>query len=88
VWIPRHGLFNLGGTSGAPVIPAQDLDRGPLLQHAGDHGEVGGRARSAAGRVYNAKLVTEVAQKILVDGDSVEDAVAWGQAEMEKLAAK
>jgi hypothetical protein len=38
--------------------------------------------------VFNAKIVTAVAQKILVDGDSVEDAVAWGQAEMEKLAAK
>jgi multiple sugar transport system substrate-binding protein len=39
-----------------------------------------------SGKVYNAKIVTGVAQKILVDGSSVEDAVSWGQAEMEKLA--
>ncbi|MEO1018526.1 MAG: extracellular solute-binding protein, partial [Pseudomonadota bacterium] len=40
------------------------------------------------GDVFNAKIVSTVAQKILVDGDSVEEAVTWGQAEMEKLAAK
>ncbi len=39
------------------------------------------------GDVSNAKIVSTVAQKILVDGDSVEEAVTWGQAEMEKLAA-
>jgi multiple sugar transport system substrate-binding protein len=38
-----------------------------------------------AAKVNNAKIVTQVMQKILVDGMSTKDAVAWGQAEIEKL---
>ncbi len=35
-----------------------------------------------------AKIVSQSLQKVLVDGQSVDDAVAWAQAEIEKLAAK
>ena len=35
-----------------------------------------------------AKIVSNSLQKIIVDGQSVDDAVAWAQAEIEKLAAK
>lgn len=38
-----------------------------------------------ASKVNNAKIVTQVAQKIIVDGMSAADAVAWGAAEIEKL---
>lgn len=35
-----------------------------------------------------AKIVTQSVQKVIVDGDSAEDAVAWATEEIEKLAAK
>ena len=35
-----------------------------------------------------AKIVTQSLQKVIVDGQSVDEAVAWAQAEIEKLAAK
>jgi len=38
-----------------------------------------------ASKVNNAKIVTQVAQKIIVDGMSAADAVAWGTDEIEKL---
>jgi multiple sugar transport system substrate-binding protein len=58
------------------------------MAESGIVGGYKGPPSALSGEVFNAKLVTAVAQKILVDGDSVEDAVSWGQAEMEKLAAK
>lgn len=39
-----------------------------------------------AGRVFDANILTKVLQKVLVDRGSVEDAVRWGQMEIEKLA--
>jgi hypothetical protein len=38
-----------------------------------------------ASKVNNAKVVTQIVQKILVDRLSAKDAVAWGTAEIEKL---
>ena len=38
-----------------------------------------------SGKVYDANILTKVLQKVLVDRVSVEDAVAWGQAEIDKL---
>lgn len=38
-----------------------------------------------AAQVFNARIVTNAMQKVLVDGTSVEDAVAWAQEEIEKL---
>lgn len=38
--------------------------------------------------VYNAKIVSESLQRVLVDGEGVEDAVAWAQSEIEALAAE
>ncbi len=39
-----------------------------------------------AGRVFDANILTKVLQKVLVDRDSVDDAVAWGQKQIEQLA--
>lgn len=47
-----------------------------------------GPPTALAGQVNNAKIITAVMQKILVDGMKVGDAVAWGHAEIEKLASK
>lgn len=58
------------------------------MAESGIVGGYKGPPSALSGEVYNAKIVTAVAQKILVDGDSVEDAVSWRQAEMENLAAK
>jgi multiple sugar transport system substrate-binding protein len=47
-----------------------------------------GPPTALSGAVNNAKIITNVMQKILVDNMKVEDAVAWGHAEIEKLAAR
>lgn len=39
-----------------------------------------------AGKVYDANILTKVLQKILVDRESVGDAVGWGQKQIEDLA--
>jgi multiple sugar transport system substrate-binding protein len=39
-----------------------------------------------AGKVYDANILTKVLQKVLVDGTSVDDAVAWGQQQITDLA--
>jgi len=39
-----------------------------------------------AGRVYDANILTKVLQKVLVDRASVEEAVGWGQKQIEELA--
>ncbi len=39
-----------------------------------------------SGRVADATILTKALQKVLVDGTSVADAVAWGQAQIEELA--
>ncbi len=41
-----------------------------------------------ASEIVHAKIVSNVVQRIVVEGQSVEEAVAWGQAEMERLAAQ
>jgi hypothetical protein len=45
-----------------------------------------GPPTALAGRAFEAKIVTSVAQRILVDGKSVEESVAWGQEQYEALA--
>jgi len=39
-----------------------------------------------AGRVFDANILTKVLQKVLVDRTSVEEAVGWGQRQIEELA--
>lgn len=45
-----------------------------------------GPPTALSGAVFNAKIVSGVIQKIVVDGMPVEEAVAWGHGEMERLA--
>jgi multiple sugar transport system substrate-binding protein len=44
-----------------------------------------GPPNALAGKVWDATIVTKVLQKIIVDGSSVKDAVAWGQQQIEGL---
>jgi len=38
-----------------------------------------------AGKVYDANILTKVLQKVLVDRVSVDEAVGWGQQQIEAL---
>ncbi len=79
-----------------PIYKAQ-LDI-PLFKNNPDFANVGQMAETGivtgyqgpptalAGRAFEAKIVTSVAQRILVDGKSVEESVAWGQEQYEALA--
>lgn len=46
-----------------------------------------GPPSATAAAIFNAKIVTQSLQRMLVDGESAEKAAAWAQAEMERLAA-
>jgi multiple sugar transport system substrate-binding protein len=79
-----------------PIYKAQ-LDI-PLFKNNPDFANVGQMAETGivtgfqgpptalAGRAFEAKIVTSVAQRILVDGKSVDESVAWGQEQYEALA--
>lgn len=81
----------------APVYPAL-LDQMPLFasnpafanfKTLAQEGFVDGYAgppNALSGRVFDANVLTKVLQRILVDRASVEDAVAWGQQQIEQLA--
>jgi multiple sugar transport system substrate-binding protein len=83
----------------APIYP-QMLDTMPLFSNnpafrdfhkMAENGFTDGYAgppNVLAGRVYDANILTKVLQKILVDRTSVEDAVTWGQQQIEELAKK
>lgn len=70
----------------------------PLFKNNPDFANVGQMAETGivtgfqgpptalAGRAFEAKIVTSVAQRILVDGKSVDESVAWGQEQYEALA--
>ena len=45
-----------------------------------------GPPNALSGKVWDATILTKALQKVLVDGASVEDAVKWGQAQIETLA--
>jgi multiple sugar transport system substrate-binding protein len=45
-----------------------------------------GPPNALSGKVWDATILTKALQKVLVDGTSVEDAVKWGQAQIEALA--
>ena len=45
-----------------------------------------GPPNALSGRVYDANVLTRTLQRILVDRASVEDAVLWGQQQIEALA--
>jgi multiple sugar transport system substrate-binding protein len=78
-----------------PVYPS--MMSMPLFKDNPDYANFGAMAASGiidgyeappsawASKVNNAKVVTNVLQKILVDKMPAKDAVAWGQAEIEKL---
>jgi multiple sugar transport system substrate-binding protein len=78
-----------------PIYPA--MMSMPLFKDNPDYANFGDMAASGiidghegppsawASKVNNAKVVTQVMQKILVDRMSAKDAVAWGTAEIEKM---
>ena len=81
--------------AGCPIYPS--MMSMPLFKDNPDYANFGDMAASGiidgyegpptawASKVNNAKVVTQVMQKILVDRISAKDAVAWGIAEIEKL---
>ncbi|CAN5328132.1 hypothetical protein BH10PSE9_BH10PSE9_04130 [soil metagenome] len=78
-----------------PIYPS--MMAMPLFKDNPDYANFGAMAASGiidgheappsawASKANNAKVVTNVLQKILVDKMAAKDAVAWGQAEIEKL---
>lgn len=78
-----------------PIYPAL-FEKMPLFADNPDFAELGKMAENGvidgyagpptakAAAVFNAKIVTQSIQRMLVDGASAADAVAWAQAEMEK----
>ena len=78
-----------------PIYPS--MMSMPLFKDNPDYANFGDMAASGiidgyegpptawASKVNNAKVVTQIMQKILVDRLSAKDAVAWGTAEIEKL---
>lgn len=94
-----RGIIDKVGGRWVPIYPAL-LDDMPLFKgnpkfaafrEMAETGIVDGYAgppNALAGNIFDANLVTRVLQKIIVDGMAVGDAVAWGQKEMEALAAK
>lgn len=78
-----------------PIYPA--MISMPLFKDNPDYANFGDMAASGiidgyegpptawASKVNNAKVVTQIMQKILVDRLAAKDAVAWGTAEIEKL---
>ncbi|HEY0418421.1 MAG TPA: extracellular solute-binding protein [Acetobacteraceae bacterium] len=81
----------------APIYPAM-LDQMPLfagnpafanfktLAQEGFTDGYAGPPNALSGRVFDANILTKVLQRVLVDRASVEDAVAWGQGQIEALA--
>jgi len=81
-----------------PIYPAQTQSM-PLFKDTpafanfdemARNGLVDGHAgppSATAAAIFNAKIVTQSLQRMLVDGESADKAVAWAQAEMERLAA-
>ena len=45
-----------------------------------------GPPNALAGRVFDATILTKVLQKVLVDREKVDEAVGWGQQQIEQLA--
>lgn len=80
-----------------PIYPAM-VDQIPLFaadphfenfRQLAEEGFVDGHAglpNLLAGQVYDARILTKVLQKVLIDETSVADAVTWGQQEIETLA--
>ncbi len=94
-----RGIIDKVGGRWVPVYPAllesmplfKDNPKFAAFRTMAETGIVDGYAgppNALAGNIWDANLVTKVLQKIVVDGMPVGDAVAWGQKEMEALAAK
>lgn len=89
-------IINTVGGRWLPIYPAL-LDSMPLFADNPDFAQFGEMAKNGiidgyagppsswVAAVFNAKIVTQSIQRMLVDGTSAADAVAWAQAEIEKL---
>ena len=81
-----------------PIYPAQTKSM-PLFKDTPAFGNFDEMARNGlidgfsgppsatAAAIFNAKIVTQSLQRMMVDGESAEKAVAWAQSEMERLSA-
>ena len=70
---------------------SEDVGEGAQFKDMATSGIIDGYAgppTALAAEIFATKIMTNVTQKILVDNVPVDEAVAWGQAEMEKIAAK
>ncbi|MBV9539312.1 MAG: extracellular solute-binding protein, partial [Acidisphaera sp.] len=92
----RAAIEKVGGRW-APVYPAMFaqiplFSQNPAFANFRDmstHGFMDGYAgppNVLSGRVSDAQIVTKVLQKVIVDHDTVDNAVAWGQQQIEALA--
>lgn len=96
---PRYQkIIETVGGRWAPIYPAmmsiplfKDTPAFAQFKDMATSGIIDGYAgppTALAAEIFATKIMTNVGQKILVDNMPVDDAVAWGQAEMEKIAAK
>ncbi|MDW6022953.1 sugar ABC transporter substrate-binding protein [Mesorhizobium sp. BAC0120] len=92
-------VINTVGGRWLPIYPALYTSM-PLFKDNPDFAQLGEMAKNGvvdgyagpptawASAVFNAKVVTQSIQRMLVDGESADAAVAWATAEIEKLKIK